>query len=194
MRHRTVLTPRPCDFRGLSLRGFFGGALGIAARILPGPLGTAASIGSSLVRSTGRVAGMAQQRAITNARVRAQAAQRTSIVPIIQQRPQILPVNGGGSGGTATTTRATAVAAQTGECPAGFHLAKDDSGRCVKNRRMNVANPKALRRSLRRQKGFVKLAKRALKGSGFKIVTKGSGARRGPNVIVESGPGSVVSR
>ncbi len=49
----------------------------------------------------------------------------------------------------------------TGCCPSGYHLAKDGSGRCVRNRSMNVANPRALRRSLRRVAGFGKLAQRS---------------------------------
>ena len=44
-----------------------------------------------------------------------------------------------------------------------------------KRRRMNVANDKALRRAIRRQAGFVKLARRALTGTGFKIVSTSSG-------------------
>lgn len=44
-----------------------------------------------------------------------------------------------------------------------------------KRRRMNVANDKALRRAIRRQAGFVKLAKRALSGTGFKVVSTSSG-------------------
>lgn len=49
-----------------------------------------------------------------------------------------------------------------GVCPSGYHPAKDGSGRCVRNRRMNVANPRALRRSMRRVKGFEKLARRTI--------------------------------
>lgn len=56
-----------------------------------------------------------------------------------------------------------------GMCPSGYHLAKDGSGRLVRNRRMNVANPKALRKAIRRTDGFVKLAKRALKGTGYAV-------------------------
>ena len=48
-------------------------------------------------------------------------------------------------------------------CPSGFHLAKDGTGRCVRNRSMNVANPRALRRSLRRVAGFGKMAQRSKK-------------------------------
>ena len=54
--------------------------------------------------------------------------------------------------------------AQAGACcPSGYHLAKDGTGRCVRNRSMNVANPRALRRSLRRVAGFGKLAQRSKK-------------------------------
>lgn len=53
--------------------------------------------------------------------------------------------------------------AAAGCCPSGFHLAKDGTGRCVRNRSMNVANPRALRRSLRRVAGFGKLAQRSKK-------------------------------
>ena len=52
--------------------------------------------------------------------------------------------------------------AMGGVCPSGYHPAKDGSGRCVRNRRMNVANPRALRRSMRRVKGFEKLARRTI--------------------------------
>lgn len=50
----------------------------------------------------------------------------------------------------------------TGMVPSGYHYAKDGSGRIVRNRRMNVANPRALRRAMRRAQGFEKLAKRAI--------------------------------
>jgi len=49
-----------------------------------------------------------------------------------------------------------------GVCPTGYHLAKDGSGRMVRNRRMNIANPRALRRAMRRVQGFEKLAKRTI--------------------------------
>lgn len=62
-----------------------------------------------------------------------------------------------------------------------------------KRKRMNVTNPKALRRAIRRQAGFVKLAQRALKGTGYRITTRGAGRRR-PISVRESGPGSVVVR
>lgn len=62
-----------------------------------------------------------------------------------------------------------------------------------KRPRMNVGNARALRRAIRRQEGFVKLARRALKGTGYTIVSRGSRSRR-PITIREHGPGSVNVR
>jgi len=42
-------------------------------------------------------------------------------------------------------------------CPQGFHPAKDGSGRCVRNRRMNVLNHRAAMRAIRRIKGARKM-------------------------------------
>jgi len=49
-----------------------------------------------------------------------------------------------------------------GQLAVGYHWAKDGSGRPVRNRRMNVANPRALRKAMRRVQGFEKLAKRTI--------------------------------
>lgn len=49
-----------------------------------------------------------------------------------------------------------------GVCPSGYHPDKRTGTRCVRNRRMNIANPRALRRSMRRVKGFEKLARRTI--------------------------------
>ena len=66
------------------------------------------------------------------------------------------------------------------------------SGFYPRRRRMNPGNVKALRRAMRRQDSFVKLARRALRGSKYKITTVGSGSRRRPLNITESGPGGVT--
>ena len=66
--------------------------------------------------------------------------------PFTATGPGVLPM--GGRGGCAI--------------PSGYHFAKDGSGRLVRNRRMNVANPKALRRAMRRAQGFEKLARRSI--------------------------------
>lgn len=47
-----------------------------------------------------------------------------------------------------------------------------------KRKRMNVANPKALRRAIRRQEGFIKLARRTLKGTGYVIKRTGTRAMK----------------
>jgi len=75
--------------------------------------------------------------------------------PVPQFRGTPMPAARGGRAGPVTPSA-------TGCCPVGYHLAKDGSGRCVRNRRMNVANPRALRRSMRRVQGFEKLAKRTI--------------------------------
>lgn len=57
-------------------------------------------------------------------------------------------------------------ASSDGACPRGFHLNKADGPKgpkgsyCVRNRSMNPANPRALRRAIRREEGFVALAGR----------------------------------
>jgi len=58
--------------------------------------------------------------------------------------------------------RMAAASAGAAGCPRGYHLAKDGSGRWVRNRRMNIANPRALRRAMRRVQGFEKMAKRTI--------------------------------
>lgn len=44
---------------------------------------------------------------------------------------------------------------------------------CVRNRAMNPANPRALRRAIRREAAFVALARRTLRGSGYTIKRTG---------------------
>lgn len=62
--------------------------------------------------------------------------------------------------GTARLRRIAAGGVEVGPqglCPVGFHPAKDGSGRCVRNRRMNVLNHKAAMRAIRRIKGARKM-------------------------------------
>jgi len=65
---------------------------------------------------------------------------------------------GGGIGGAIVDVIGGAGAAGVA-CPSGFHPAKDGSGRCVRNRRMNSLNPRAFRRAVRRLKGARRFAK-----------------------------------
>lgn len=84
------------------------------------------------------------------------AARSTDYYPPVPQFAGTAMPGGMGSPGRAVATDAT------GCCPVGFHMAKSGPPRCVRNRRMNVANPRALRRSMRRVQGFEKLAKRTI--------------------------------
>jgi len=80
---------------------------------------------------------------------------------------QIVPGQGRLPPFTATGPGVLPAGGRGGVCaPSGYHFAKDGSGRMVRNRRMNVANPKALRRSLRRVQGFEKLVRRTFTISG----------------------------
>ncbi len=45
-----------------------------------------------------------------------------------------------------------------------------------RRRKMNMGNVKALKRAMRRQDGFVKIAKKALKGSNFEVVSRAAQA------------------
>src|SRR5713101_2324804 len=48
-----------------------------------------------------------------------------------------------------------------GMAPKGFHVSRK-TGKVVKNRRMRVTNPRALRRAIRRATGFARLARKVL--------------------------------
>jgi len=59
--------------------------------------------------------------------------------------------------------RAVMPIAAGGVCPVGYHPRKSDGAVCVRNRRMNVANPRALRRGMRRVQGFERLARKTIR-------------------------------
>ncbi len=101
--------------------------------VAPGTIGGAISFPGGMTVSAARAPG---------AMVPAQGR----LPPFTAAGPGVLPM--GGRGGAMV--------------PSGYHFAKDGSGRLVRNRRMNVANPRALRRSMRRVQGFEKLARRTI--------------------------------
>ena len=72
---------------------------------------------------------------------------------------QMLPIAGRGVAGA----RALMPIAAGGVCPVGYHPRKSDGAVCVRNRRMNVANPRALRRGMRRVQGFERLARKTIR-------------------------------
>ncbi len=74
----------------------------------------------------------------------------------------LLPAAGALLGGALAGWQGAPVAG--GVCPVGYHPRKDRKlpFKCVRNRRMNIANPRALRRGMRRVQGFDKLARKTI--------------------------------
>ncbi len=123
----------------------------------------------------GGIAGVAGREIISRVQERLPPASGIPGPAGFQQVPTRLPVRVPGVTGAIQRIAPGGESGYT--CPTnggsrGYHQAKDGSGRWVKNRTMNVANPKALRRAIRREQGFVKLAQRSLKGTGYKIARR----------------------
>jgi len=57
-------------------------------------------------------------------------------------------------------------------CESGYHLDKTNHEKCVRNRRTNYTNPRALARAAKRMDGFVGVARKALKTTNYKVVAK----------------------
>lgn len=88
----------------------------------------------------------------------------TSLGKFAQRIPQILRSPAGqvgtavaGSVALDAAVRGVLPGVGGGAVPRGYHLAKDGSGRVVRNRRMNYGNARAARRAIRRIKGARKL-------------------------------------
>lgn len=67
--------------------------------------------------------------------------------------------------GGATGRGRVAADPNTGRCPQGYHMAKDGRG-CVRNRRMNAANGRAIARATRRLRSAEKMFRRILQVQG----------------------------
>lgn len=146
---------------------FLGKAVGTIARvgskILPGPAGAI----------LGTVGGFLGGRAARPTPPAGFAPMQTSMTGLQLGGPRGITL---GVQRTQAVTASARVQNGGGGCPSGYHLNKsgyyDRSGfvppgsRCVRNRRMNVANPRALRKGLRRVAGFGKLASRARRDIG----------------------------
>lgn len=94
-----------------------------------------------------------------------------AVVQATKPRAPALPAPPGSIGGAVSFPGGTTVsvagvlpshAAVGAHAPSGYHLDKATKSRWVRNRRMNVANPRALRKAMRRVQGFEKLAKRTI--------------------------------
>lgn len=144
--------------------------------LIPGPIGAASMLASSVVSpprnrgatglfanvvpssmvgTTGRIA-LPRSRSVT--RRAPQAAGLMDLLPDIGvEGPGIFTARG---------------------CPPGYHLAKDGSGRCVRNRRMNPLNHRANMRAARRLVAFRKAVVRTEKA--LRKAVPPSARRRAP--------------
>jgi len=156
-----------------SIGKFLGGVVRTVAPILPGPLG---AIGGLVSKVLNPRQGTALAPAMP---VSVQA-------PVLRQLPSLPPISTGQigpfgqqTGGLIQVQQYTAGGRQVTK------IVDQNTGRVVGGRkRMNVANPKALRRALRRVAGFGKLAKRAKRdiaraASAIGVRSGGRGGSRG---------------
>lgn len=105
-------------------------------------------------------------------------------------------VRGFGGGGAGRAFGPAPMMAMNGACPSGFHLDKETGTTCVRNRRTNFANPRALNRAIRRVEGFGRLVQRSKKSvrKAANAIAPQPPRRTGPRVIQEAGRGSVQVR
>lgn len=160
-------------YRGDYYRGdpFIGGIFRAAAPFIRGAAATVAR----RVGAAGRaLAGMRPVQAA--GRVAREVGIPTAVAVATTRGTQAI-IPGGGGGGGESPNYAEGVGAGApgmvmmgakGMCPPGYHPNKSDSIKgpkgsyCVRNRRMNPLNPRALRRALRRSEDFEQIAKRTV--------------------------------
>lgn len=156
-----------------------GAVTGVASKILPGPLGTVAGVVSRAVGGTRAV----PTAPITTYAQRPATTMRTAAAAPVMAGAGAVPVPG-----IVGTVQRTLPGGATGYagCGGGYHLNKAYSyahsapagTMCVRNRKLNPANPKALRRAIRRERAFISLARTTLKGTGYTIKKGASYARK----------------
>lgn len=152
-------------------------AAGVGSSLLGIPMGAALGAGTAVAKRATQKWGPAVPfgAGAAGAAVAPSLAQRFQI-PL--PGPNVLRPFAALPGGAPLIGPGTAMQAANGggciTCPSGFHANKSTSTAqatfgappgsiCVRNRSMNVANPRALRRGLRRVSGFSKLAARSRK-------------------------------
>lgn len=165
---------------GRAIGGAVRAVTGVASAVLPGPAGAVAG-------AINRIAGGGTA-----------SLPATSLVPLPQSVPVTRTPGVGGlisrilPGGDTGYEVDLGQLPNIGGCPTGYHRNKSGyflkSGQyvpkgsvCVKNRSMNVANGRALRRGLRRVAGFGKLARRARRDIGRAATAVG--VRRGARKV-----------
>jgi len=153
-------------YRGDYYRGdpFIGGLLGIAGR-------AAVGLGRTVARrAAGAARALAGMRPAQAARTLGREVVLPTAVATITSRavtggvPAVMP----GGGEEVFPEIPSMMPGAKGQCPPGYHLNKADSMRgpkgtyCVKNRKMNPLNPRALKRALRRSEDFEGIARRTV--------------------------------
>jgi len=79
---------------------------------------------------------------------------------------------GTGAGGRALGPTRGSIVPVNGCCPKGYHMEKSGKPYCVRNRRRNVGNARALRRAISRVQGFEGLFRKAFAVKGAVTVKK----------------------
>jgi hypothetical protein len=131
-------------FLGRLAKGVVGSLTGLSAsaapKALPAVAGRAETIGRMGGAAVSRIGGMVARHPVLS------AAGAAAVL---------------GAGAGAGVERMVGMG---GACPKGHHISKSKHslGRCVKNRRMRVTNPKALRRAIRRAHGFARMARKCI--------------------------------
>lgn len=166
------------------LFGFLGKAVGavtgIAGKVLPGPLGTAAAAVSKVI--TPKAKGTAMTTVGTFPTSMPQMIPMLGPPNVPKTAPGAQPVPG-----VSGVIQRFLPGGQTGYTQPGgpgWHLNKQDGKYgpkgtyWVRNRSMNPGNARALRRAVRREKAFVSLAKRVLRGTGISVSRRSFGSKR----------------
>ncbi len=142
--------------------GFFGGLV----RMAVGPFVGAARAGVRAVRGTLAGAGMAQAgtgivRTVPGRVIQMGRTGVRQVGGVIARHPVLSAAGAAGTVGV-LAGRGVAPGAEPMMAQRGFHVSAR-TGALVRNRRMRVTNPRALRRAIRRCIGFARLAKRVLR-------------------------------
>lgn len=123
-------------------------------KVVSNPIGAVGSLVSKLSSVNQRVSS-------TNSMIASSGLRLPTPVPGITGTMQRL-VPGGQSGYTCGSS----------PCNSGYHLDKATRSKCVRNRKVNYTNPRALSRAAKRMDGFVTVARKALKSTNYKVVAK----------------------